>query len=117
MTMLSPAATYHAELREQLGSVGRALSMQRGLVWLARGLAAGTGLVLGLVIWAWARDTVASLPLVGLFTLPVGTALIAAVGSLFMRHRTPDLARRVDAAARLQERSTTALELGAKGAE
>ena len=53
MTMLSPAATYHAELRQQLGSVGRALSVQRGLIWLARGLAAGTVVVLGLVIWAW----------------------------------------------------------------
>ena len=31
MTILSPAATYHAELREQLGSVGRALSFQRAL--------------------------------------------------------------------------------------
>jgi hypothetical protein len=115
--MLSPAATYHAELREQLGSVGRALSMQRGLVWLARGLAAGTGLVLGLVIWAWARDSVAILPLVGLLALPIGTALLAAVGSMFIRHTTPDLARRVDSAARLQERSTTALELGARGVE
>jgi len=42
MTMLSPAATYHAELREQLGTVARALSVQRGLLWLARGLAAGS---------------------------------------------------------------------------
>jgi hypothetical protein len=51
MTMLSPAATYHAELREQLGtSGGRALSIQRGLLWLARGLAAGTIVVLGLVV-------------------------------------------------------------------
>src|SRR5437868_2447674 len=117
MTMLSPAATYHAELREQLGSVGRALSMQRGLIWLARGFAAGTGVVLGVIIWAWARDSVAILPVLGLFAVPTGTALIAAVGSTFMRHRTPDLARRVDKAARLQERSTTALQLGASGAE
>jgi hypothetical protein len=117
MTMLSPAATYHAELREQLGSVGRALSVQRGLVWLARGLAVGTGLVLGLVIWAWARDGVSSLPIVGLIGLPIGTALITALGSAFVRHATPDLARRVDSAAGLQERSTTALELGARGAD
>jgi hypothetical protein len=117
MTMLSPAATYHAELREQLGSVGRALSFQRGLLWLARGLAVGTGLVLGLVIWAWARDSVSSLPIVGLVGLPVATGVIFAVGSLFIRHSTPDLARRVDSAARLQERSMTALELGARGAE
>ena len=117
MTMLSPAATYHAELREQLGSVGRALSLQRGLLWLARGLAVGTGLVLGLVIWAWTRDGIGTLPLAGLVALPVATGLIALVGSLFIRHRTVDLARRVDTAARLQERSTTALELGARGVE
>src|SRR5919204_4957104 len=117
MTMLSPAATYHAELREQLGSVGRALTIQRGVLWLARGLAVGTGLVLGLVIWAWARDGVASLPIAGLVALPIVSGVIFAVGSLFIRHRTPDLARRVDTAARLQERSMTALELGARGAE
>jgi hypothetical protein len=42
MTMLSPVATYHAELRQELGAVGRALSVQPGLVWLAHGLAAAT---------------------------------------------------------------------------
>ena len=42
MTMLSPSATFHAELREQLGGVGRALSFQRGVLWLARGLAVGS---------------------------------------------------------------------------
>jgi hypothetical protein len=115
MSMLSPAATYHAELREQLGTVGRALSVQRGLLWLARGVAAGTVVVLGLVIWAWARDGVASLPIVGLVALPIAVGLLAATASLFIRHKTPELARKVDNAARLQERSTTALELGARG--
>src|SRR6266849_3280855 len=115
MTMLSPAATYHAELREELGSVGRALSVQRGLLWLARGLAVGTVVVLGLVVWAWARDSVASLPILGLVALPITVGLLTAMGSLFLRHKTPDLARRVDNAARLHERSTTALELGARG--
>jgi hypothetical protein len=115
MSMLSPAATYHAELREQLGTVGRALSVQRGLLWLARGVAAGTVVVLGLVIWAWARDGVASLPIVGLIALPIAVGLVTATASLFIRHKTPELARRVDNAARLQERSTTALELGARG--
>ena len=71
MTMLSPAATYHAELRQELGSVGRALSVQRGLVWLARGLAAGTVVVLGVVIWAWIRGTVASLPIAMLVAAPI----------------------------------------------
>ncbi len=117
MTMLSPAATYHAELREQLGSVGRALSVQRGLLWLARGLAAGTVLVLGLVIWAWVRDAVASLPLLLLVGVPVALSLVTAAGSMFIRHNTRELARRVDHAARLQERSTTALELGSRGDE
>ena len=117
MTMLSPAATYHAELREQLGTVGRALSVQRGLLWLARGLAAGTLVVLGLVVWAWVRDAVATLPILLLIGLPIVLGVITAVGSMFMRHNTRELARRVDHAARLQERSTTALELGARGEE
>jgi hypothetical protein len=117
MTMLSPAASYHAELREQLGSVGRALSAQRGLVWLARGLAAGTVVVLGLVVWAWARDAVATLPILLLIGLPIALSLVAAAGSLFIRHNTRELARHIDHAARLQERSTTALELGARGEE
>src|SRR4051794_27558292 len=113
MTMLSPAATYHAELREQLGTVGRALSLQRALLWLARGLVGGTVIVLGLIVSAWARDGVGALPLVGLVALPLATGALTAIASLFFRHKTGELARRVDTAARLQERSTTALELGA----
>ena len=93
MTMLSPAATYHAELREQLGTVGRALSLQRGLLWLTRGLAAGTVVVLGLVVWAWIRDGVAALPLLLLVGLPLALSLVTAAGSMFIRHNTRDLAR------------------------
>jgi hypothetical protein len=93
------------------------LSVQRGLVWLARGLAAGTVLVLGVVIWAWARDAVSSLPLVVLIGVPITAALLTAIGSMFIRHTTSDLARRIDRAAQLHERSTTALELGARGEE
>ena len=117
MTMLSPAATYHAELREHLDSVGRALSVQRGLLWLTRGLAAGTVVVLGLVIWAWARDAVKTLPIVLLVVVPLVVGLVTAVGSLFIRHNSLELARRIDRAARLHERSTTALELGGRGDE
>ncbi|HEX8969543.1 MAG TPA: hypothetical protein VF937_16790 [Chloroflexota bacterium] len=117
MSMLSPSATYHAELRQQLESVGRALSVQRGLVWLARGLAAGTLVVLGLVIWAWTRDGVGSLPIPLMVAAPVALALLAAAASLMIRQTVTELARRVDRAARLQERSTTALELGARGEE
>jgi hypothetical protein len=117
MTMLSPAATYHAELRQELGSVGRALSVQRGLVWVARGLAAGTVVVLGLVIWAWIRGDVGNLPIVLLVAAPIATGLLTGLGTLFIHHTTDELARRVDRAARLSERSTTALELGARGAE
>jgi hypothetical protein len=117
MTMLSPAATYHAELREQLGTVGRALSIQRSLLWLARGLAAGTVIVLGLVTWAWLRDTVATLPILLLIGLPIAVSLLAAAASMSIRQNSSELARRVDQAARLQERSTTALELGARGDE
>jgi hypothetical protein len=117
MTMLSPAATYHAELREQLGGVGRALSVQRGVVWLARGLVVGTLIVLGVVVWAWLRDVVSSLPLALLIGVPIGAAVLTAMASLFIRHNTPELARRIDRAAQLHERSTTALELGARGEE
>jgi hypothetical protein len=115
MTMLSPAATYHAELREQLGSVGRALSVQRGMVWLARGLAAGTLLVLGVVVWAWTRDAVRTLPIALLVAVPLGIGLLTALVSLVIRHNPRELARHIDRAARLQERSTTALELGSRG--
>ena len=115
MTMLSPAATYHAELREQLGSVGRALSVQRGLVWLARGLAGGTLVVLAIVVWAWTRDSVKTLPLPLLVAVPVILGLLTALLSLSVRHNPRQLAQRIDRAARLQERSTTALELGARG--
>jgi hypothetical protein len=115
MTMLSPAATYHAELREQLGSVARALSVQRGLLWLARGLAAGTFVVLGTVVWAWTRDGVKTLPIPLLVAVPLSMGLLTALVSLLMRYSTRELARHIDRAARLQERSTTALELGARG--
>src|ERR1051326_328901 len=117
MSMLSPAATYHAELRQQLESVGRAMSAQRGVVWLARGLVVGSVVVLGLVIWAWTRDTVKNLPLPVLVGVPLLVALLMSVGSLLVRHNARELARRVDRAARLQERSATALELGARGEE
>ncbi len=117
MTMLSPAATYHAELRQQLESVGRALSVQRGLLWLARRLVVGTVVVLALVVWAWTRDGVGKLALPLLLAAPVVAAFVTALGSLFIRHNSRELARRIDRAARLQERSTTALELGARGEE
>ena len=117
MTMRSPAATYHAELRQQLDSVGRAISVQRGVLWLARGLAAGAVVVLGLVIWAWTRDGKGMLPIALLVALPIVAALLTASGSFFVRHNSRELARRIDRAARLHERSTTALELGARGEE
>lgn len=117
MTMLSPAATYHAELRQQLESVGRAISVQRGLVWLARGLVAGSVIVLGLVIWAWTSDTVRNLPLAVLIGLPIVAALLLSLGSLSVRHNSRELARRIDRAAQLHERSMTAFELGVRGDE
>src|ERR1700682_526249 len=106
MTMLSPAATYHAELRQELGSVGRALSIQRALVWVARGLAAGSIVVLGLVIWAWIGGADSGLPRALLVARPMVVVGILGLGSLFSRHTTDELARRVDRAARLSERST-----------
>jgi hypothetical protein len=117
MTMLSPGATYHAELREQLAGVGRALSVQRAILWLARGLAVGTIVDLGIVLWAWTRDGISGLPLPVLATLPLAAALLFGLASLIGRHDERSLARRVDRAAALQERSVTALELGARGDE
>jgi hypothetical protein len=117
MTMLSPGATYHAELREQLAGVGRVLSVQRGIVWLARGLALGTIIDLGMVLWAWTRDGVGSLSLPLLVGLPFSAALLVGLASLIGRYDDRSLARRVDRAAALQERSVTALELGGRGEE
>jgi hypothetical protein len=117
VTLLSPSATFHAELREQLSGVGRALSYQRAIVWLARGLVLGAVGVLALVVWAWTREAVSlqSLPMFGVVLL--GVALAVGALSLFLRHDNRDLARRVDLAARLNERSITALELGGRGEE
>src|SRR5258707_5026246 len=99
MTMLSPAATYHAELREQLGSVGRALSVQRGLLWLARGLAAGTVAVLGLEVLAWIRDAVRAVPPLVPVGLPLPLSPAFAMGSQFIRHNTAHPAPRLGPAA------------------
>src|SRR6267142_2471911 len=115
MSLLSPSATYHAELREQLGGVGRALSFQRATIWLARGLAVGSFVVLGIIVWAWAREAVGTLTIPLLASVPLALAMAFGVASLFLRHDTRDLARRVDRAARLNERSMTALELGGGG--
>src|SRR5690349_5966682 len=104
MTMLSRTATYHAELREQLDSVARALYVQRGLLWLARGFVLGTVVDFGLILWAWIRDTVGILSLPILVAVPVVSAIAVAVGSLIVRHNSTELARRVDRAARLHER-------------
>jgi len=117
MTMLTPAATYHAELRQQLESVGRAISVQRGLIWLARGLVVGCAVVFGVIVYAWTRDSVKTLPIPLLVAIPIAAALLMAIASLFIRHKPRELARRIDRAARLHERSMTAFELGTTGVE
>jgi hypothetical protein len=63
------------------------------------------------------RDAVTILPILLLIGLPIAVSLVTAVGSLFLRHNTRELARRIDHAARLHERSTTALDLGTRGDE
>ena len=117
MTMLSPGATYHAELREELASVGRALSLQRAVLWLARGLAFGAMVDLSLLVWAWTRDGIGGLPLPLLVVLPFAMAVLFGLASLIGKHTDTSLARRVDRAAALQERAVTALELGGRGDE
>src|SRR3954468_18106950 len=118
MSLLSPSATFHAELREQLSGVGRALSYQRGLIWTARGLVVGSVAVLALIVWAWTKEAV-SLQAVPLFAaVLIGSALVLGIASLLLlRHDTRELARRVDHSAGLSERAITALELGARGEE
>jgi hypothetical protein len=117
MSLLNPSASYHVTLQEQLGLVGRALALQRALIWTSRGLMLGIAFDLALVLWAWTRDALGTLP-IALFALPpVILAAIAGTTALFVRHSTPELARRVDRAAGLQERSVTALELGRRGDE
>ena len=115
MTLLSPSATFHAELREQLGGVGRALSYQRALFWMARGLALGSILVLLMIVWAWSKEAVSLQGLPILAAVLFGCAIALGTISLFLRHDTRDLARRVDHSARLNERAITALELGGRG--
>jgi len=75
----------------------------------------GAIIVLGIVVWTWARDAMATISIPILAAIPLIAALAFGVGSLFLRHRVPELARRVDHAARLDERSVTALELGRRG--
>ncbi|MBV9355011.1 MAG: hypothetical protein JO023_05735, partial [Chloroflexi bacterium] len=117
MSLLNPSASYHVTLQGHLGLVGRALALQRALLWMSRGLVLGIALDLTVVLWAWTRDGLGSVPF-GLFAIPpVILAALAATIALFVRHSTPELARRVDRAAGLQERSVTALELGRRGDE
>lgn len=118
MPSLSPIATYHAELREHLEMVGRAMSAQRGILWGARGLAVGLAVDLGILGWAWWHEAVRGLPLIGLAAVPLVLTVLVALGAMLYVRRSPEhLARRLDSAARLQERAITALELGARGGD
>lgn len=116
-TGFSPAASYHAQLCQELEAFGRVLAVQRVLSWASRGLAAGMALDLAFVAWAWYRESPWSTPGVLLLVAPLGLAMALGAATLLRRSPRPELARRVDAAARLQERSVTALELSAHGAE
>jgi hypothetical protein len=118
MTLVSPSTSYHAELRAELDSLGRALALQRALLWAARGLVLGLAIDLGLVGWAWLQDVLPAVPAALLLTAPIGCTLLGALAAAFLvRLGSADLARRVDRAVGLQERSVTALELGAAGAD
>jgi hypothetical protein len=117
VSLLNPSATYYATLEEQLGLVGRALAFQRAVAWFARGLVVGLSIDLAIMLWAWTREAAASVPVSLWVVLPLSCALIASLATLLVRHTSRDLARRVDVAAGLQERSVTALELGGRGAD
>jgi hypothetical protein len=114
MSLLNPTATHTAVLQEQLGFIGRALALQRALVWWARGLVAGLALDLAVMLWAWTREAVASVPVSLWVVVPLCCAIGAGAAALLVRQSSHDLARRVDRQARLQERSVTALELGGR---
>ena len=96
MTMLSPAATYHAELRPaaRLRLDAQSPSSAGDSGWLVRGTGRGHAIiVLGLVIWAWTRDGgVSSLPIALLVGIPALAAILLALGSVFIRHSSVDLA-------------------------
>ncbi len=114
MTSFSPAATYHAELREHLASCGRAISVQRSVVRSTRGLLVGLVVDFVLLAWSWMRGQPLSLP-AALWAVPPSVGvLVAAISVTFARTPLHELARRVDRAAGLQERAITALELGTR---
>ncbi len=114
MSSFSPAATYHAELREHLGSFGRAISLQRAAVWAARGLFVGLVVDFIALVWGWAHGQPNRVPVALLVATPAVGLLAAGVGATFARTPIQELARRVDGAAGLQERAVTALELGSR---
>ena len=114
MSLLSPAELYHAELRQQLGLVGRAVALQRSLAWLSRALVAGLLLDFGLITWDWTHGTSFSTQAILLIGIPGGLSLVTIIAAMLMRPSAAELARRVDRVAALHERSLTALELGAR---
>lgn len=117
MTMFSPAAGYHAAVRQELEQFGRILALQRVMAWSVRGVVVGLVLDLAVLTWAWTREATASLPSVLLVIPPLLLAVLCGLATSLVRQTTTALAHRVDATARLQERSVTALELGSKGEE
>lgn len=117
MSLLSPVELYHAELRQQLGVVGRALALQRALAWVSRGLVVGSVIDFTLVTWDWTHGTAFSSQTMLLGGLPAALALAAAAAALIVRPSMTEVARRVDRVAALHERALTALELGKQKAE
>lgn len=116
MSTFAPAAAYGAEVREQLDLLARALTLRRAVAWSSRGLVLGLLFNLVLAIWAWTRESQFQIPVLLWLSLPLVAAFLAALSATLTRQSPESLARRVDNAAGLQERTRTALELGASGA-
>lgn len=117
MSSLAPVATYHAELREQLEGVGRVLALQRAATWALRGLMVGLALTLLWIGWLWWREQVRVMAPFLFVLPPLALAGAAGTAALFVKTTPQALARRIDHVAGLQERSLTALELGARADE
>jgi hypothetical protein len=117
VSILSPAAQHHAEVREELDTIGRVFMVHRFLRWSARGLAVGLTVTLAWIVALWLREAVTTAPAWLFVVPPLGLAALVGGLTLTRREKTERLAYRVDNAAGLQERVVTALQLGAEGAD
>lgn len=117
MSALAPSRSYHAQLRDQLGLFGRALTLQRAIRWATRAVLVGVGADAAGLGYLWVHAAARSLPPL-VWLLPPAILLLAGlVASTFVRTPPERMAAYLDRLAHLQERSVTALELGGRAAD